>query len=73
MFCHSCSCYSLNTLQAPVKWTHATYLSIVADHVHSFVEAVFADSCGFSQQDNALCHKAKMIKEWFEEHNSGMR
>ncbi|KAK3512081.1 hypothetical protein QTP70_030362, partial [Hemibagrus guttatus] len=30
----------------------------------------FPDGCGLFQQDNALCHKAKMFQEWFDEHNS---
>ncbi|KAK3538044.1 hypothetical protein QTP70_027398, partial [Hemibagrus guttatus] len=25
--------------------------------------------CGHFQQDNALCHKAKMVQEWFDDHN----
>ena len=29
---------------------------------------VFSDVCGLFQQDNALCHKAKMVQECFEEH-----
>jgi len=45
-------------------------LSIVADHVHPFMEMVFPGGCGLFQQDNALCHKAKMVQEWFEEQTS---
>ncbi|KAK3528924.1 hypothetical protein QTP70_012853 [Hemibagrus guttatus] len=47
-----------------------TYLSIVADHVHPFMETVFPDGCGLFQQDNARCHKAKMVQEWFDKHNN---
>ncbi|KAK3519523.1 hypothetical protein QTP70_033853, partial [Hemibagrus guttatus] len=39
-------------------------------HVHPFMETVFPDGCGLFQQDNAPCHKAKIIQEWFDEHNN---
>ena len=42
--CHPYGCYS------------DTYLNIVADHLHPFMETVFLDGCGLFQQDNA---------EWF--------
>lgn len=53
-----------------VTLTHTTYLSIVADHVSPFMEAVFPDGSGFFQQDDVSCHKAKTVQEWFEEHNN---
>ncbi len=40
------------------------YLSIVADHVHPFM-TTFSD--GYFQQDNAPCHKAQIISDWFLE------
>ncbi len=43
-----------------VTLTHTTYLSIVADHVHPFMETVFAGGHGPFQQDNEPCHKSKM-------------
>ena len=50
--CHSCGCYFET--------------SIVADHVHPFMETVFPDGSGIFQWDNAPCHQAKMvINEWF--------
>ncbi|KAK3549192.1 hypothetical protein QTP70_034192, partial [Hemibagrus guttatus] len=51
-------------------WTRTTYLSIGADHLHPFMETVFPDGCGLFQQDNVLCHKGKMVQEWFDEHNN---
>ncbi|KAK3532978.1 hypothetical protein QTP70_006210 [Hemibagrus guttatus] len=53
-----------------VTLTRTTYLSIVADHVHPFMETVFPHGCGLFQQDNVPCHKAKMVQEWFDEHNN---
>ncbi|KAK3549732.1 hypothetical protein QTP86_007743 [Hemibagrus guttatus] len=50
--------------------TRTTYLSIAADHVHPFMETLFPDGCGLFQQDNAPCHKANMVQEWFDEHNN---
>ncbi|KAK3563503.1 hypothetical protein QTP86_030370 [Hemibagrus guttatus] len=31
---------------------------------------VLPDGCGLFQQDKAPCHKAKMLQEWFDEHNN---
>ncbi|KAK3561744.1 hypothetical protein QTP86_012991 [Hemibagrus guttatus] len=49
-----------------VTLTRSTYLSIVADHVHPFMETLFPDGCGLFQQDK----KAEMVQEWFDEHNN---
>ncbi len=46
------------------------YLSIVADHVHPFMTTVYPSSDGYFQQDNAACHKAQIISEWFLEHDN---
>lgn len=46
-----------------------TYVDILADQVHPFMEAVFPDGSGLFQQDNAPCHTAKMVQEWLQEHD----
>ncbi len=46
------------------------YLSIVADHVHPFMTTVYPSSYGSFQQDNAACHKAQIISDWFLEHDN---
>ncbi len=46
------------------------YLSIVADHVHPFMITVYPFSDGFFKQDNAPCHKAQIISDWFLEHDN---
>ncbi len=46
------------------------YLSIVSDHVHPFMTTVYPSSDGYSQQDNAPCHKAQIISDWFLEHDN---
>ncbi len=48
----------------------AAYLSIVADHVHPFMTTVYPSSDGYFQQDNAPCHKAQTISDWFLEHDN---
>ncbi|KAK3530022.1 hypothetical protein QTP86_009926 [Hemibagrus guttatus] len=53
-----------------VTVTRSTYLSIVADRVHPFMETLFPDGCGLFQQDNAPCYKAEMVQEWFDDHNN---
>jgi len=56
-------------IHVDVSLTHTTYLSIVADHVHPFMETVFPGGCVLFQQDNAPYCKAKMVQECFEEHS----
>ncbi len=46
------------------------YLSIIADHVHHFMTTVYPSSDGYFQQDNAPCHKAQIISDWFLEHDN---
>ncbi len=43
------------------------YLSIVAEHVHPFMTTVYPSSDGYFQQNNATCHKAQIISDWFLE------
>ncbi|KAK3534421.1 hypothetical protein QTP86_015225, partial [Hemibagrus guttatus] len=57
-------------IHVDVTVTHSTYLNIVTDHVHPFMETLFPDGCGLFQQDNAPCHKAEMVQEWFDDHNN---
>ncbi len=45
-------------------------LSIGADHVHPFMTTVCPSSDGYFQQDNAPCHKAQIISDWFLEHEN---
>ncbi len=47
-----------------------TYLNIVADHVHPLMTTVYRSSDGYFQQDNAQCHKAQIISDWFLEHDN---
>ncbi|KAK3549087.1 hypothetical protein QTP70_031342 [Hemibagrus guttatus] len=69
MFCWEILCPAIHV---DITLTRTTYLSIVADHVHPFMETVkgFPDGCGLFQQDNAPCHKAKMVQEWFDDHSN---
>ncbi len=46
------------------------YLSIVADHVHPFMTTVYTSSDDYFQQDNAPCHKAQIISDWFLEYDN---
>ncbi len=46
------------------------YLSIVTDHVYPFMTTVHPSSDGYFQQDNAPCHKAQIISDWFLEHDN---
>ncbi len=46
------------------------YLSIVANHVHPFMTTVYPSSDGYFQKDNAPCHKAQILSDWFLEHDN---
>ncbi len=64
--------FSWHTLGSLVPIKHrlntTVYLSIVADHVHPFMTTVYHLLMYF-QQDNAPCHKAQIISDWFLEHD----
>ncbi len=51
------------------RFNTTVYLSIVADHVHPFMTTVYHLLMYF-QQDNAPCHKAQIISDWFLEHDN---
>ncbi len=65
--------FSWHTLVLLVLIEHrlntTAYLSIVADHVHPFMTTVYHLLMYF-QQDNAPCHKAQIISDWFLEHDN---
>ncbi len=64
------SWHTLGTLVSIEHRLNATvYLSIVSDHVHPFITTVHHLLMYF-QQDNAPCHKAQIISDWFLEHNN---
>ncbi len=61
--------FSWHTLGLLVSIEHClnttAYLRIVADHVHPFMITVYPSSDDYFQQDNAPCHKAQIISDWF--------
>ncbi len=65
------SCHALGPL-IPIEYclNATSYLSIVADHVHRFMTTVYPSSYGYFQLDNAPCHKAQIISDWFLEHDN---
>ncbi len=66
--------FSWHTLGPLVPFEHrlnaTAYLSIVADHVHPFITTVYTSSDDYFQQDNASCHKAQIISDWFLEQDN---
>ncbi|GBL91250.1 hypothetical protein AVEN_195135-1 [Araneus ventricosus] len=46
----------------------ANYLNIIADQLHPYMTFVFPTGNRIFLQDNAPCHKARIVLEWFEEH-----
>ncbi len=60
------SWHTLGPLEQIEHCLNATaYLSIAADHVHPFMTTMYPSSDGYFQQDNAPCHKAQIISNWF--------
>uniref|UniRef100_A0A8C6Q136 Transposase Tc1-like domain-containing protein n=1 Tax=Nothobranchius furzeri TaxID=105023 RepID=A0A8C6Q136_NOTFU len=45
-------------------------LSIVSDHVHPFMTTMYPSSDGYFHKDNAPCHNAPIISNWFLEHDN---
>ncbi|GFX83432.1 transposable element Tcb2 transposase [Trichonephila clavipes] len=56
----------LVTLHGKVKAAH--YVNILGDQVHPFVQTSFSGECPLYQDDNAPIHTAKIVQEWFAEH-----
>ncbi|GBL78682.1 hypothetical protein AVEN_65252-1 [Araneus ventricosus] len=48
------------------------YLSILPDHLHSFMSIVHSDGLGQFQQDNATPHAWRVATKWLQEHYSDL-
>ncbi len=78
-WCNGVVIFSWHTLGPLVPIEHrlnaTAYLSIDAVYrpsfiVHHFMTTVYPSSDGYFQQDNAPCHKAQIISDWFLEHDN---
>ncbi len=73
-WCNGVGDFSWHTLGPLVPTEHClnatAYLSIAADNVHPFMTTVYPSSDGYFQKDNAPCHKAQIISDWFLEHDN---
>ncbi|GBM85494.1 hypothetical protein AVEN_167644-1 [Araneus ventricosus] len=49
------------------------YLSILPDHLHSFMPIVHSDGLGQFQQDNATPHASRVATKWLQEQSSNFR
>ncbi|GBN53596.1 hypothetical protein AVEN_144861-1 [Araneus ventricosus] len=49
------------------------YLSILPDHLHSFMSTVHSDGLGQFQQDNAIPHALRVATKRLQEHSSDFR
>ncbi|GFQ81078.1 transposable element Tcb2 transposase [Trichonephila clavata] len=48
-------------------------VSILSDHLHSFMSIVHSDGLGEFQQDNATPHTFRIATEWLQENSSEFR
>ncbi|GBM99997.1 Transposable element Tc1 transposase [Araneus ventricosus] len=46
----------------------SNYLIIIANQLHPYMAFVFPTGNGIFQRNNAPCHNAQIVLEWFEEH-----
>ncbi|GBO04217.1 hypothetical protein AVEN_101118-1 [Araneus ventricosus] len=53
--------------------TGERYLSILSDHLHSFMSIVYSDRSGQFQQGNATPHASRVATKWLQEHSSDFR
>ncbi|GBN52795.1 hypothetical protein AVEN_206528-1, partial [Araneus ventricosus] len=53
--------------------TGERYLSILSDHLHSFMSTVHSDGLGRFQQDNATPHASRIATKCFQEYSSDFR
>ncbi|GBN70987.1 hypothetical protein AVEN_196764-1 [Araneus ventricosus] len=49
------------------------YLSILSDHLYSFMPIVHSNGLGQFQQDNATLHASRVATKWLQEHSSDFR
>ncbi|GBN41436.1 hypothetical protein AVEN_174873-1 [Araneus ventricosus] len=49
------------------------YLSILPDHLHSFMPIVHSDGLGQFQQDNATPQASRVATKWLQEHSYDFR
>ncbi|GBN39395.1 hypothetical protein AVEN_154332-1 [Araneus ventricosus] len=49
------------------------YLSVLYDHLHSFMPIVYPDGLRQFQQDNATPHASRVATKWLQEHSSDFR
>ncbi|GBM82320.1 hypothetical protein AVEN_128750-1 [Araneus ventricosus] len=53
--------------------TGGRYLSILPDHLHSFMSIVHSDGLGQFHQDNVKPHASRVATKWLQEHSSNFR
>ncbi|GBO22627.1 hypothetical protein AVEN_77607-1 [Araneus ventricosus] len=53
--------------------TSDRYLSILSDHLHSFMSIVHSDGLGQFQQDNATPHASIVATKWLQKHSFNFR
>ncbi|GBO30494.1 hypothetical protein AVEN_216979-1 [Araneus ventricosus] len=49
------------------------YLSILPDHLHSFMSIVHSDRLGLFQQDNAAPQASRVATKWLQGHSSDFK
>ncbi|GBM64415.1 hypothetical protein AVEN_78798-1 [Araneus ventricosus] len=66
-----CDMVSLITLETTM--TGDRYLSILSDHLQSFMFIAYSDGLGHFQQDNVTPHASTVATKWLQEHSSDFR
>lgn len=49
--------------------TGNAYVELLGDHLHPFMDFMYPNTDGVFMDDNAPCHRARTVRDWFEEHS----
>lgn len=45
------------------------YVQLLTDHLQPFMDFMYPNNDGIFMDDNAPCHRARTVRDWFEEHS----
>ena len=49
------------------------YVQLLGDHLQPFMDVMFPTNDGLFMDDNAPCHRATTVRDWFDEHSGQLQ